>query len=272
MSELQKFINKDFGEIRGININGIAWLIGKDVANQLGYTNTKDALIRHVEDDDKQILQRSQNTTLEIPNRGITIINESGFYSMVFGSKLPKAKEFKHWVTSEVLPQIRQTGGYVQEDRESEFIDNYFPSFTDSTKLAMVQDLKKQNEEYKNQISRLTPQAEAYQDLMTAQGYIKFIDLAQSIEIGRTKLFDFLRKNKILTKQSNFNVPYGRFTKNGCFKVLHNKNDKGHYTMVTMVSPKGTNYIYKLIKKNNLENEFDTEKLLSATVSKRTVA
>jgi len=262
MSELQKFINKDFGEIRGINIDGIAWLIGKDVANQLGYTNTKDALIRHVEDDDKQILQRSQNTTLEIPNRGITIINESGFYSLVFGSKLPKAKEFKHWVTSEILPQIRQTGGYIpikpEDDEKTIMARGYM--------IAMETIDKKDKF-----INQLIPKATAFDDLMSADGYFQFIDVAQAIEVGRTKLFDFLRMKKVLTKQSNFNVPFGRFAKNGYFKVVVSKRN-GHSTSVTLVSPLGLRYIYKLIKKNNLENEFDTDKLLFTVIINSEVA
>lgn len=80
----------------------------------LGYANTKDAIYAHVDSEDKRIIQRSENTTLEIPNRGMTIINESGLYSLILSSKLEKAKRFKHWVTSEVLPCIRKHGGYLE--------------------------------------------------------------------------------------------------------------------------------------------------------------
>ena len=223
---LQRFISQEFGEIRGININNIPYLVGNDVAEKLGYQRPTKAIQDDVDADDKILLNSKTQSLIrtefdyhQLGQRGGWLINESGFYSLVFGSKLSRAKEFKHWVTSEVLPQIRQTGGYVVENRESEFIDNYFPSFTDDTKLAMVQDLLKTNKKYKSKIQKLQPQATAYKDLMTAQGYIKFIDLAQSVEIGRTKLFDFLRKKKVLTKQSNFNVPYGKFTKNGYFRL-----------------------------------------------------
>lgn len=87
--------------------------MGKDVATALGYANTKDAIYVHVDSEDKRIIQRSENTTLEIPNRGMTIINESGLYSLILSSKLESAKRFKHWVTSKVLPCIRKHGGYV---------------------------------------------------------------------------------------------------------------------------------------------------------------
>ena len=115
------FSNNEFGEIRTLNINDEPWFVGKDVAEILGYSNSKDALKKHVDEEDKQVIQRSQFATLEIPNRGMTIINESGLYSLILSSKLPNAKKFKRWVTSEVLPQIRRTGGYIpisQEDDE----------------------------------------------------------------------------------------------------------------------------------------------------------
>lgn len=113
--EVTIFENKDFGKVRTMEINGEPWFVGKDVADALGFTNSRKALADHVDEEDKQIIQRSQIVTLEIPNRGLTIINESGVYSLVFGSKLPEAKKFKRWVTSEVLPAIRKHGSYTQQ-------------------------------------------------------------------------------------------------------------------------------------------------------------
>lgn len=114
MNEIMAFDYECFGRIRGIEIDGESWLVGKDVAERLGYVNTKDALASHVESEDKRILQRSENATFEnqIPNRGLTIINESGLYSLVLSSKLPEAKAFRHWVTHDVLPTLRKTGEY----------------------------------------------------------------------------------------------------------------------------------------------------------------
>lgn len=112
MNELKIFENKEFGRIRIILINEEPWIVGKDAAEALGYENSRKAIADHIDDEDKQIIQRSQSVTLEIPNRGMTIINESGLYSLIFGSKLDSAKCFKHWVTSEVLPAIRKSGSY----------------------------------------------------------------------------------------------------------------------------------------------------------------
>ena len=121
MNKLQVFNNPEFGEIRAIEIDGEPWFVGKDVAAALGYSDTDKAVRDHVDSDDKKILtrqnsgfdERGQIATLEIPNRGLTIINESGVYSLIFSSKLPSAKSFKRWVTSVVLPAIRKTGAYI---------------------------------------------------------------------------------------------------------------------------------------------------------------
>lgn len=102
------FENKDFGKIRTVMIDNEPWFVGKDVAMALGYVDTFSALKKHVDDEDKQ---NCQNDSFKSP-RGMTVINESGVYALVFGSKLPTAKQFKHWVTHDVLPTLRKTGSY----------------------------------------------------------------------------------------------------------------------------------------------------------------
>ena len=112
-TRVQLFHKEEFGTIRTVVIDGEPWFSGKDIAVSLGYENTKDAIKKHVFEEDKSVFQRSQFATLEIPNRGMTFVNESGLYSLIFGSKLESARKFKHWVTSEVLPSIRKTGQYI---------------------------------------------------------------------------------------------------------------------------------------------------------------
>lgn len=113
MNNLQVFKNEEFGEIRTVTIDDEPWFVGKDVATALGYANPKNAVPKYVSEEDRQIFQSHQNGYFEIPTRGLTIINESGLYSLILSSKLPTAKKFKHWVTSEVLPSIRKHGGYI---------------------------------------------------------------------------------------------------------------------------------------------------------------
>lgn len=109
MNNLQIFNSEEFGEIRTVTIDNEPWFVGKDVATALGYSNTRDALSRHVDGDDKNTVVISDGNKGN-PNQ--TVINESGVYALIFGSKLESAKRFKHWVTSEVLPAIRKTGSY----------------------------------------------------------------------------------------------------------------------------------------------------------------
>ena len=112
MNELQVFEHPEFGKVRAIEIDGEPWFVGRDVAQALGYSDTKSAIADHVDPEDRQVIKRGQNATFEIPNRGLTLINESGMYSLVLSSKKPEAKEVKRWVTHDVLPSIRKTGSY----------------------------------------------------------------------------------------------------------------------------------------------------------------
>ena len=121
MNELQIFNNAEFGDLRVVMKDGEYWFVGKDVAEMLGYSNARDALNTHIDIEDKRIIQKSENATFEIPNRGLILINESGLYSLILSSKLPKAKEFKRWVTSEVLPSIRKIGSYSVKTNSEEF-------------------------------------------------------------------------------------------------------------------------------------------------------
>ncbi len=182
-NEVTIFTNDKFGEIRTVEINGEPWFVGKDVAMALGYSNTRDALSRHIDNEDK--------TSVVIPDSGSNyksktiLINESGLYSLILSSKLPSAKEFKRWVTSDILPTIRKTGGYVNND--DLFIDTYLP-FADnqtkllfSTTLATVRNqnnvIQKQREENK----RLSEDNEHKQEIIN--GFTDDIDIYKKKDI-----------------------------------------------------------------------------------------
>ena len=119
MNEIQLFNNPEFGEIRSVQIDGEPWFVGKDIADILGYQNGSRDIQRHVDDEDKLTHRISASGQM----RDVILINESGVYALIFGSKLDKAKAFKHWVTSEVLPQIRQTGGYAAPQHGDKMLD-----------------------------------------------------------------------------------------------------------------------------------------------------
>ena len=118
MNEIQVFNNPEFGEIRTVTINDEPWFVGKDVAQALGYSNARDALSKHVDIDDRLASQIATSGQ----GRDMTVINESGLYSLILSSKLPSAKKFKRWVTSEVLPSIRKTGSFIGGSKELQAI------------------------------------------------------------------------------------------------------------------------------------------------------
>lgn len=116
MNELQIFENEEFGEIRTVTINNEPWFVGKDVAKALGFTNSRDAIATHVFEEDKGV------EPIDTPGgkQNMTVVNESGLYALVFGSRLDSAKKFKHWVTSEVLPSLRKTSSYEMKNYSPE--------------------------------------------------------------------------------------------------------------------------------------------------------
>lgn len=165
MNGLQIFKNDEFGEIRVIEKDGEPWFVGKDVADILGYSNTKDAISSHVDEEDKTIIQKSENTTFEIPNRGLTIINESGLYSLILLSKMPTAKNFKRWVTSDILPSIRKHGVYMTDNVMNQILNN--PDFG----IKLLTELKAEREE------RLKLQKEVKYKTEVIKGITDDIDL-----------------------------------------------------------------------------------------------
>lgn len=135
---MNKIFNFHGQEVRTLTIDDEPWFVGKDVADILGYQNGSRDINRHVDDEDRQ---NYQNGTFG--NRGVTVINESGLYSLILSSKLPQAKEFKRWVTSEVLPAIRKQGGFIREDLDE---DAFIALFTGQKKLreqqaSMIEDI-----------------------------------------------------------------------------------------------------------------------------------
>jgi len=162
-NNIQIFENQEFGKVRAVEKDGQSWFVGKDVAEALGYGNTKDALSTHVDAEDKAILQRSENTTFEIPNRGITIINESGLYSLILTSKLPRAKAFKRWVTSDILPSIRKHQAYIAPETLKRMREDQ--TFADGL-LAVLTDAQAINRSLVGFVEVMRPKADYYDSIL----------------------------------------------------------------------------------------------------------
>lgn len=181
MSNLTVFNNEEFGEIRTVQINEDVWFVGKDVAQALGYSDTADAIRTHVDEEDKHHVKVGEIPTLKTSNYGAYLINESGVYALVFGSKLESAKKFKHWITSEVLPQIRKTGSYGVAKTPTEML------------VLMAQELDKQSKavfEVKEDVKRLESKIMTVpNEYYTVAGYAnlkgKRIDVTRANQIGR---------------------------------------------------------------------------------------
>jgi len=206
MNELQIFKNEAFGEIRTLSINNEPWFVGKDVASALGYVDTKHAILDHVDEDDRINSKTQGQNAPELGQRGSWLINESGLYSLVLSSKLPAAKQFKRWITAEVLPTIRKTGGYV--NNEELFLDTYLP-FADEQTRGLFQTtlltIRNQNELIKQQQQEIT-----YKENVII-GLVEDIDLAEK----RQRINQIIRHN---TKDFNniskkWNLLYSEFEK-----------------------------------------------------------
>lgn len=253
MNELQKF-NFEGNEVRTVTINDQPYFVGKDVATVLGYKNTKDALSKHVDDEDKQIL-RSQNMTLEnIPNRGLQIINESGLYSLIIGSKLPQAKKFKRWVTSEVLPAIRKHGAYMTDEKAFDVVHN-------ASGLAdLLQQAADQLKAKDIQIAEMKPKALFADSVAASHTTILIGELAKilrgnGIDIGGNRLFRWMRDQGYLIsrKGTDYNTPTQRSMDLGLFKVKESPviHSDGSISIskTTKVTGKGQQYfINKFMK------------------------
>ena len=244
MNELKIFENRDFGKIRSLMVNNEPFFVGNDIATVLGYKNTRDALSKHIDEEDKisdvAIYDGSQN-------RNMTIINESGLYSLILSSKLESAKKFKRWVTSEVLPSIRKNGMYATD----ELLNN--PDLA----IRVFEQLKQEREEKK----KLQLENAKQKSVETAKTSILVGELAKIIkqnghDIGQNRFFEWLRNNNYLIsrKGTDYNMPTQKAMKLGLFEIKETSitHADGHISVnkTPKVTGKGQVYfISKFLKK-----------------------
>jgi anti-repressor protein len=251
-TNLQEFMNEKFGTVRTITIDNTLWFVGKDIATSLGYSNPSKAVITHVDPEDKQYIMLSvpsQNGNLydNQAKTKTTFINESGVYSLILRSKLPAAKEFKHWVTSEILPSVRKNQAYLTSNALENAIND--PEF--GTKL--LTELKKEREArnaaeqtlIRNQpLIDFADHVSNMDDLITIDEFAKIL-ADNNIKIGRTRLFRWLKENKYL--KDNY-MPYQPAVQRGYLKVRERLTSGDKYTVATFITGKGQMYFYKKLK------------------------
>lgn len=215
MNELQIFKNQEFGEIRSLEINGEPYFVGKDIANILGYERSDNAIRSHVEEEDKLTHQISASGQM----RNMTIINESGLYSLIMSSKLPIAKKFKRWVTSEVLPQIRKHGAYLTDKKIEEVLTN------PDTIIRLATDLKREKEEKKRLqlentqnkqiIGELKPKADYTDKILKSKSTMTVTAIAKDYGMSAIELNKILHDLKIQYKQSGQWFLYEKYQRCG---------------------------------------------------------
>ena len=258
-NKVQEFLNENFGQVRGINIEGVLWFVAKDIADNLKYSET-NAMTKRIDDED---ITKIASYKLEDANnmaREFTLINEGALYQVIMSitkkdiDRYNKAREFKRWITNEVIPTLRNTGAYIEEEREEEVVEKYFSGLSEETKKAMVIDLMKNNK-------KLQVKADKWDRFLETDGTYTFTETCKlistmakeessDIKISATKLTEFLREKGILSKNKSgkkyTNVPNKDYEDK--FNVSSVKTNGGFNTIQTKVKSTGVEFIYDLLK------------------------
>lgn len=253
MNEMKVFNNAEFGKIRTLNRDGEPWFVGKDVATALGYKDSVNALKSHVSEEDKG----GWRIATQYGEREAVIINESGLYSLILSSKLESAKRFKRWVTAEVLPSIRKSGGYIAGQDE----------MSDTELLAKALLVAQRQIEQRNaQIAEMQPKA-LFADAVAAShtsiliGELAKILKQNGVDIGQNRLFEMLRQLGYLIRRNgtDYNSPTQRAMELGLFEVkestVSNPDGSVRVTRTTKVTGKGQQYFINKFLSRKCNNE-----------------
>ncbi|MEX6053048.1 phage antirepressor KilAC domain-containing protein [Mammaliicoccus sciuri] len=248
MSEL-KIFNFDSNEVRTVIVNEKPYFVGKDVAEVLGYTNTRDALNRHVDDEDKKNLT-SRNTTLDnLPNRGLTAVNESGLYSLIFSSKLESAKRFKRWVTSEVLPAIRKHGIYVTDSVIEQTMQD--PDYI----ITVLTEFKKERESRliaEQQVQELKPKATYYDLILESKSLLSVTEIAKDYGYGAKKFNQLLHELGIQYNLGKVWHLYAKYQDKGYTRSSTYIINEDESRTTTKWTHKGRKFLYEKLRENNI--------------------
>jgi len=247
MNDLQIFKNTEFGEIRTMTIDNEPWFVGKDVAEVLGYTNPQKAVRDHIDDEDKTV-----NDLFSVNGTKGILINESGLYSLILSSKLPKAKEFKRWVTSEVLPAIRKHGVYAVDEVLNN-PDMLIAALTElKTERAKREELEAENAIQKQQLIELNPKATYYDLVLQCKDLISTTQIAKDYGKSVMWLNKLLAENKVQFKQSDIWILYKKYAEQGYTQTKTDpyigKDGKTHTRPRTCWTQKGRLFIYDFLK------------------------
>ena len=247
MNDLMIFQSPEFGKIRTVEVDGEPWLVGKDVAQALGYSNPRDALSRHVDEEDKNTVVNPDGNR---GNPNMTIINESGLYSLVLSSKLPGAKKFRRWVTGEVLPSIRKTGGYA--------IPQDYPSALRALAAAEEQRLAlaAENERQKQQLADFEPIRQYVDTILESTGALAITQIAADYDISARRLNQILHDEGVQRNVNGQWILYRKHMGKGLTssKTIHFVHADGRpdTKMQTQWTQKGRLLIHEILTRRGI--------------------
>lgn len=251
MNEIKIFENEQFGKVRiAMNENNETLFCLSDVCSVIGIANARNVKTRLEEDDVHQV------DTIDSlgRNQQVTFVTESGLYDVIIRSDSEKAKPFRKWITSEVLPSIRKTGGYVNDS--SAFVDSYFSDLDDSAKQFLVQTLEskkkllEENKQKQKRIEEMKPKEDFYDTVVGSDDTIDMRKVAATLNIkgvGRNKLFEILREKEVIDRK---NIPYQSYINRGYFRTIETSYMKGDISCIyikTVVFQKGVEFIKKVV-------------------------
>lgn len=259
MSELQVFQNAEFGSVRTTTVNGEVMFVAKDIATILGYSNPRDAINKHVDDEDKGVAKCDTLGGVQYLN----IINESGLYSLILSSKMPNARKFKRWVTAEVLPAIRRHGMYATE----ELIAN--PDLA----IAAFQALKAEREKrialeeavavQAQQIAELKPKASYYDVVLKCKDAVNISVIAKDYGWSAQRMNEYLHQKGVQYKQADIWLLYQKHAGCGYTKtnthVYEDTCGRKHTKVHTKWTQKGRLFIYGLLKADGVYPQIEME-------------
>lgn len=250
MNEITSYVF-DGSNVRTLVIDGQPYFVGKDVAEILGYANTRDALSKHVDSEDKNTVAIHDGIKRGNPNQ--TVINESGLYSLIIGSKLPQAKEFKHWVTSEVLPTIRKHGAYMTDEKIEEVLLN------PDTIIKLATELKTERERRsiaEQRVNELTPKASYYDLVLSNESLVTITQIAKDYGMSGQAMNHKLHDLGVIYKQGNTWLLYSKYQRTGWTHSETIMVDKANGTqkavMHTKWTQKGRLGLYELLKRHGI--------------------
>ncbi len=248
MNELQVFNNPDFGSVRTVTVNNTIYFIGKDVAEILGYSNPSKAIRDHVDDEDK-----TTNESFAVNGIKFILITESGLYSLILSSRQPKAKQFKRWITNDVIPSIRVTGAYMTPETIEKVL--YNPDMI----IGLAQQVKSLQSELlqdKQVIDELAPKAEYTETILNSTGLVTITQIAKDYGMSGKKMNILLKEYGVQFLQNGQWLLYSRYQ---CRGYTHSQtvnitrsDGRSDSVMETKWTQKGRKFIYELLKANGI--------------------